>query len=454
MAGWFDGLAVTSHGINQAGIDDPKLVQTTVGYLHDFTGVVPSDNAIINCRIQVVVGVPQGMPAVAVSLGLVQQPWFQFVGAVSGPPLGNGTILNLGTQIVGDTNLMTLPFQIRALPSVRAARPARLTAYIHTAFGELRPQVNVADEPIVVVRQPGPTASIEVLSPVYDQTYMTVLQEGLAGDAIWIRGGSQIAYMSYAAGRAQLYVVDASGHAPHRVTTTGPLSGMTCGSPCTVDVNTVVLHAIAPGEAHWSIWQVSLDGSNQKRLTPADNADYLYPIHGLVGGNPQGGLSDGFRCIRRSSLLPGPFVSPKVHSIVDFDYNGNMHRGYLADAAHQYAGLTAPLNDYTTAHVTSVTNSTNTALNQITIATYYNNIAPRPPWLPPAPIPDDHRFAMVAGQFQGNSPAFSSDMSSIAFVRGGHLIKKLFNASNLGPSPEVVIGDGFYDSASVSWRHP
>ena len=38
MAGWFDGLAVTSHGINQAGIDDPKLVQATVGYLHDFTG--------------------------------------------------------------------------------------------------------------------------------------------------------------------------------------------------------------------------------------------------------------------------------------------------------------------------------------------------------------------------------------------------------------------------------
>ena len=444
MAGWFDGIAVSSAGTAVGGIVDPLMVLATLGYSHDFVGVLPPAGAVLNCRLQVHLGRPINALQIIPTLGLVQQPWFQFVGNPAGPPLDGGKIINLGAPVIDAGKLITASFQIRVLPGVRVPRPGDLSAFVETPFGQIRPQVRVADEPLVVIRQPGPAAKLEVLSPVYNQPVMVLLTEALVGDARWIRAGSQIAYISSKSGFAQLHLVDASGNAPHRVTTSGPLSGAMCGGPCALDNETLLLHATIPGERHSSIWQVNRDGSNQKRLTPVSTADYLYPHHGPLG----------FRCIWRTPLVPTVDIDPRINLIADFDLSGKLHRNYLIDAAHRFSSFTAPLLDTFSAHVTAPINTTDSAQNQITIVNYFTDIN-RPPWFPPLPIPDDHRQAMTHGQFQGSVPAFSSDMSAIAFLRGGRLFKKLFNPQRPDASgAEVVIAEGFADGASVSWRHP
>lgn len=443
MAGWFDGNAMSSAGPAADGTIDPVMVLATFGYNHDFLGVLPLSGAVLTCRLQVRLGMSAVGAFTIASLGLVQQPWFEFVGIPAGPPLKGGSVVNLGTPILRAGQVLTTSFQIRVLTGVRVPRPGDLTAYVETVFGELFPKVRVADRPLVVIRAPGRSAKLEVLSPVNEQqTSREVVTGALVGDACWVRAGSQIAYVANPSGLAQIHIVDTSGYAPHRLTPSGPLSSARCGGAArSGNYTSLLLHAMIPGEIHWSVWEVDLDGSNQRRLSPLGTADYTYPVPGPLG----------FRCIRRTpyGILD---LDPRIFMIADCDSN-TLRCTYLVDNVRRYSNLSSSYTDQFSAQVSAPIFSTDPSQNTVTILEYYNDVVTLP-WYPPTPIPDHRRFARINSQFQGSSPAFSGDMQTIAFVRGGQLFKKLFNPQRPGGGSEVVIAAGFQDGASVCWAEP
>lgn len=160
-----------------------------------------------------------------------------------------------------------------------------IRGYVNSYLGLAQPTVNVrvaAGAPVVVaplpslgkiafVNDPGPTASICTMK--HNGTgRTTVLSEGLAGEPAWSPGGLKIAFVSYRDNHAQPYVMDADGSNQRRLTSTGPLSTMTCGGPrWSFDGAKILLSAIGGmGDRYWQIYTINADGSNQQHFTTGD----------------------------------------------------------------------------------------------------------------------------------------------------------------------------------------
>lgn len=457
MLQWLDGTLEMSKGLDYFGREVANIVQSTVSILWDPNQPPPKAGDVVDCRVVVAIGNPVlaasvttcGIfPSVEFELSqtpphcilriperneeydVTQQPEYHC--GIPGGALPNGAN-SLGVRALPSRTMFFFGFRIQMLSSNNSGN---VSCYVETEFGSMYPQISWTgtmqqtgqpgmempskDGYIVYTRDPGPTSSIEVIG--FDGAPpASLLSEGYSGDAAWSTFNDLVAFASYRDGRAQPYLMSADGTNQRRLTPSGPLSQMTCGTPRWISPNELCLHAIEKDGKHWQIWTLNPDGSGQLRVSP-DDADYLYPV--LLR------FTRLLACIRNKKFDVPPF---RVWSIVvqNLDYPEGSWSEIYFDATFRRTDL-ATRPEVTDSMVYASTPVLGTGPSQIRCAKLERGIK----WV-----------EQILSE--GENPTISPDGKWVAYTRNRSLYKVRID----GGGETLLFGD-FSTGTSIDWSSP